>query len=176
MKISVFVGVSVDGFIARSNGDFDYLLPFTEPHGFEQFLASVDAVVMGRHTFETVIPMEPWPYGNKRIVVLSTRPLDLTRRRDISIEQLSGEPAAIVSHLASTGARHLYVDGGITIQRFLRAGLVDRLTVTRVPLLIGEGIPLFGPVPADLHLRHIATREYNSGLVSSDYEVLTRFS
>jgi dihydrofolate reductase len=85
---------------------------------------------------------------------------------------MSGEPAEIIAKLAASGAHHLYVDGGITIQRFLRAGLVDRIVVTRVPVLIGEGIPLFGSVPHDIHLKHIVTREYGAGMVQSEYEVL----
>jgi dihydrofolate reductase len=85
---------------------------------------------------------------------------------------MAGAPAEIVSKLAASGARHLYIDGGITIQRFLREGLIQRLIITRVPVLIGDGIPLFGSLPHDIHLRHIVTRQYASGLVSSEYEVL----
>jgi riboflavin biosynthesis pyrimidine reductase len=88
------------------------------------------------------------------------------------IEQMAGPPEQIVSQLAASGIQHIYVDGGITIQRFLRAGLIQRLTITRVPVLIGEGIPLFGSLPHDVQLRHIATRHYPSGLVSSEYHVV----
>ena len=87
------------------------------------------------------------------------------------LEQMAGSPADIVSKLAKSGANHVYVDGGITIQRFLRAGLVHRLIITRVPVLIGEGIPLFGALPRDLRLRHVATQHYPSGLVKSEYHV-----
>jgi dihydrofolate reductase len=127
---------------------------------------------MGRNTFETVLTLGPWPYGNKRVVVLSSRPVDLSAARGGVVEQMSGTPEQIVSQLAASGAQHLYVDGGITIQRFLRAGLIQRLTITRVPVLIGEGIPLFGSLPDDVQLRHIATRQYPSGLVSSEYQVV----
>ena len=85
---------------------------------------------------------------------------------------MSGEPGQIVQELAATGAQHVYVDGGITVQQFLRAGHIHYITITRVPVLIGEGIPLFGAVPHDLKLRHISTRQYESGLVKSEYEVL----
>jgi len=88
-------------------------------------------------------------------------------------ETMSGAPADIVSRLAARGLRHAYVDGGITIQRFLRAGLVQRLTVTRVPVLIGAGIPLFGAIPRDIPLKHIATHQYASGFVKSEYEILS---
>jgi dihydrofolate reductase len=169
---SVFIGISVDGFIARLNGAFDFLpADGGEPHGYTEFIDSVDAIVIGRHTFETVLPFEIWPYGDKRVVVLSSRPVDLSAVRGGVVEQMGGEPADIVAKLAASGAHHLYVDGGITIQRFLRAGLVQRLIITRVPVLIGEGIPLFGSLPHDVRLRHVATRDFPSGLVQSEYEV-----
>jgi dihydrofolate reductase len=172
MKISVFIGISIDGFIARPNGDLDFLPEGGgEPHGYAEFIASVDAIVLGRNTFEKVLTFPRWPYGEKRVVVLSSRPVDVTVARGARVEQMGGAPAEIVSQLAESGANHIYVDGGITIQRFLRAGLVDRLVITRVPVLIGQGVPLFGALPHDVHLRHVMTRSYSSGLVSSEYEV-----
>jgi dihydrofolate reductase len=174
MIASVFVGTSVDGFIARLNGDLDFLpAGGGEPHGYTEFMASVDALVIGRKTFETVVAFPEWPYGNKRVVVLSTRALDLSAVRGGVVERMAGPPAEIMAKLAADGMRHLYVDGGITIQGFLRAGLIQRLVVTRVPVLIGEGIPLFGALPHDVRLRHVATRQYPSGLVQSEYEVLS---
>lgn len=170
MMISVFVGVSVDGFLARQNGELDFLPPGGgEPHGYDEFMASVDALVIGRKTFEKVLTFESWPYGKKRVVVLSSRPVNLSAAVGGVVEQMSGPPAEIVSQLAASGVRHIYVDGGITIQKFLSAGLVHRLIITRVPVLIGEGIPLFGALPRDVRLRHVATRQYPSGLVQSEY-------
>ena len=172
MTVSVFVGTSVDGFMARPNDELDFLPEGGgEPHGYVEFLASVDALVIGRNTFEKVLTFGAWPYGDKRVVVLSSRPLDLSKIKGGVVEQMAGEPSEIVSQLAETGAHHLYVDGGITIQRFLSAGLVHRLIITRVPVLIGEGIPLFGALPHDVRLQHIATRTYPSGLVQSEYTV-----
>ena len=173
MKASVFVGASVDGFIARANGGLDWLPDAPEPHGYDEFIASVDTIVIGRKTFETVLSFDGWVYGTKRIVVLSSQPVDLSAAiaRGGVVEQMGGEPAEIVAKLAATGAQHLYVDGGITVQRFLRARLIDRLVITRIPVLIGDGIPLFGSLPADVRLRHIATRSYPSGLVQSEYEL-----
>jgi dihydrofolate reductase len=174
MIASVFVGTRVDGFIARLNGDLDFLPPGGgEPHGYTEFMASVDALVIGRKTFETVVAFPEWPYADKRVVVLSTRPLDLSAVTGRVVEHMAGAPAEIIAKLAAGGARHLYIDGGITIQGFLRAGLIQRLIVTRVPVLIGEGIPLFGALPHDVRLRHAATRQYASGLVQSEYEVLS---
>ncbi|WP_243324386.1 dihydrofolate reductase family protein [Geothrix sp. SG200] len=173
MTVSVFVGTSVDGFIARPNHDLDWLPEGGgEDHGFGAFLAGIDAVVMGRKTFKKVLTFDPWPYGSKRVVVLSGQPLKLPSAIGRVVEQMAGPPAEIVARLAERGATNLYVDGGITIQRFLRAGLVDRLIITRVPVLIGEGIPLFSTLPHDLHLRHVATRSFPSGLVQSEYQVL----
>src|SRR5262245_46320973 len=173
VKASVFVGTSVDGFIARVNGDLDFLPPGGgEPHGYDEFMASVDALVIGRNTYETVLAFETWPYDEKPVFVLSTRPLAPAPAGAV-VEHLSGEPTEIVAQLAARHLRHVHVDGGITIQSFLRAGLVQRLIITRVPVLIGEGIPLFGPLHCDVHLHHIATRQYASGLVQSEYVVVT---
>ena len=174
MTVSVFVGTSVDGFIARANGDLDWLpADGGEPHGYDEFIAGVDAIVIGRNTFETILAFPTWPYAtDKRVVVLSSRPADLSAAKG-AVEQMGGAPAEIVSRLAASGSHNLYVDGGITVQRFLRAGLVQRLIITRVPVLIGEGIPLFGSLPGDVRLRHIATRAYPSGLVQSEYHVAT---
>lgn len=172
MTASVFVGTSVDGFIARQNGDLSWLPPGGgEPHGYDEFIASVDAIVIGRKTFETVLSFGAWPYGDKRVVVLSGHSVDVSAARGGRVEQMGGPPAEIASKLAASGAQRIYVDGGITIQRFLRAGLIDRLVITRVPVLIGDGIPLFGSLPRDIRLRHVVTRSYPSGLVQSEYEV-----
>jgi dihydrofolate reductase len=172
MTVSVFIGTSVDGFIARPNGDLDFLPPGGgEPHGYDEFMASVDALVIGRNTFETVLAFPTWPYGDKRVVILSSRSLDLSAVRGGVVEQMAGPPALIISKLAARGIHHLYVDGGITIQRFLREGLVQRLVITRVPVLIGDGIPLFGALPRDVRLRHVATQHFPSGLVKSEYHV-----
>jgi len=171
MKASVFIGTSVDGFIARANGDLDWLPPDGgEPHGYDEFMATVDALVIGRKTFETVLTFDAWPYGDKPVFVLSSRPLAPAPPAAV-VERMSGDPVEIVSQLAARGIRHVYVDGGITIQRFLQDGLIQRLIITRVPVLIGAGIPLFGVTQRDIVLKHIGTRQYASGLVQSEYEV-----
>ncbi len=172
MKASVFIGTSVDGFIARKNDALDFLPEGGgESHGYTEFIASVDAIVIGRKTFEKVLSFGTWPYGKKRVVVLSSRPVDLSVVRGGVVEQMAGAPAEIAAQLAERGVHNLYVDGGDTIQRFLRAGMIQRLIITRVPVLIGEGVPLFGALPHDVRLRHVATRSYPSGLVQSEYEV-----
>ncbi len=171
MLASVFVGVSVDGFLARKDGALDFLpAGGGEEHGYEAFFASVDALVVGRGTFETVLGFEKWPYGRKPVFVLSSRRLDLSKASGV-VEQMAGDPKEVLARLESRGIRHVYVDGGVTIQRFLRAGLIQRLVVTRVPVLIGAGIPLFGPLDRDIRLEHLGTRQYESGLVTSEYSV-----
>jgi dihydrofolate reductase len=172
LKASVFVGTSLDGFIARLNGDLDFLPPGGgEPHGYNEFMATVDALVIGRNTFDTVLAFDAWPY-ERPVFVLSMRALPAVPPGAV-VERMSGEPADVVAQLANRGIGHIYVDGGITIQRFLRAGLIQRLIVTRVPVLIGSGIPLFGSLPGDIALTHVATRQYASGLVQSEYIVAT---
>lgn len=172
MKISVFCGVSVDGFLARPDHSLDFLdTGGQEPHGFEEFYGGVDVVVIGRKTFEVVLTFGEWSYGKKPVIVLSSGVLNFSSVKDGVVEQMSGEPAEIVAKLKDRGFKHVYVDGGITIQRFLVAGLVDRMVITRVPVLIGAGIPLFGPLPRDISLRHVATRCYKGDLVQSEYEL-----
>ncbi len=174
MTASVFVGVSVDGFIARVNGELDFLdAGGNEPHGYEEFIATVDTILMGRKTFETVLGFGVWPYGAKPVVVLSTRSLDLSTAtsRGGRVEQMAGTPADILAALSAHGVQHVYVDGGTTIQGFLRAGLIERMIITRVPVLIGSGISLFGTLIKDVPLRHVSTKVFRSGLVQTEYEV-----
>ena len=175
MKASVFVGASLDGFIARETHALDFLHSGGEGPpadlGYNEFFATVDALVMGRNTFDVVLAFDKWPYGAKPIFVLTTRALPKPPKGAV-VERMSGEPAQIVSTLAKRGFKHLYIDGGITIQRFLNAGLIDRITVTRVPVVIGSGIPLFGAVSADVKLHHVATRALQGGAVQSEYDVV----
>lgn len=172
MKASVFVGISVDGFMARLDGGLDFLPEDGgEPHGYEEFMRTVDALVIGRNTYETVLGFGGWAYGAKPVVVLSSRELAPAPAGSI-VQHMQGEPKDIVAKLSAQGIGHIYVDGGVTIQGFLRAGMIQRFIVTRVPVLIGSGIPLFGALERDIRLRHVATRSYASGLVQSEYEVV----
>jgi dihydrofolate reductase len=172
MPVSVFIGTSLDGFIARPDGGLDFLpTDGGEPHGYDEFMADIDAIVIGRGTFDTVMGFDRWPYGGRRVVALSSHTLVLPTGIE-TVEQMSGNPPDVVARLAQRGMHNLYVDGGITIQRFLEAGLVDRLIVTRVPVLIGQGIPLFGKLSRDIALEHLTTHAYKSGLVKSEYRVM----
>lgn len=174
MKASVFIATSLDGFIARTNGDIDWLgepQEGGEDHGYQEFIDTVDFLVMGRNTYEKVLSFGvPWPY-EKPVVVLTHRPLDIADELASSVEAMSGSPADIIAQLRERGAQHLYVDGGKTIQAFLDAGLIQRLIITSIPVLLGDGIPLFGPLPHDIQLRHIATRTLEGGIVQSEYDI-----
>ena len=172
MKTSVFIATSLDGFIARQDGALDWLpAGGGEPHGYDEFMATVDALVIGRKTFETVLTFDAWPYGSKPVVVLSARPAELTAPGGAVCEMMAGTPHEIVTRLGQRGMRHLYVDGGVTIQGFLEAGLIQRLIITRIPVLLGSGIPLFGYLSHDIRLEHVATRSYPSGMVQSEYVI-----
>ena len=169
MKASVFVGASLDGFIARRDGAFDFLsVAEGEPHGYEEFIATVDAIVMGRNTFDVVAAFPEWPYGALPVFVLSTRGLPPASAGAV-VERMDASPAEVYSQLEARGFQHVYVDGGVTVQRFLRARLIDSLTINRVPVLIGDGIPLFGALNADLSLKLVATRQFACGAVQTEY-------
>ena len=176
MRASVFIAASLDGFIARPDGGLDWLPgegggEIEEDHGYDAFIASVDVVVIGRGTYEKVLTFGKWAYAPDMAVrVLSTRSLTLQEGLPKGVETMSGPPAEILAALEQEGFRHAYVDGGKTIQGFLQAGLIHRMTVTRIPVLLGSGIPLFGPLPHDLRFRHVATRSFAGGLVQSVYE------
>lgn len=172
MKACVFIATSLDGFIARPDGSFDFLPDEPEEHGFTAFFASVQALVVGRNTYETMLGFgDHWFYGTKPVFVLSSRPIRPAPAGAV-VEHLKGEPKDIAAQIDARGIELVYLDGGVTIQRFLEAGLVDRMTITRVPVLIGSGIPLFGPLTRDIRLRHLDTQFYPSGLVTSQYEVV----
>jgi dihydrofolate reductase len=170
MKASVFIATSLDGFIARTDGGLDWLpVDGGEPHGYDEFMATIDALVIGRRTFETVLSFDAWPYGETPVFVLSSDALAPAPAGAV-VERMSGAPVDIVRQLEARGIEHVYVDGGVTIQRFLQAGLIQRLVITRLPIILGAGIPLFGPIGRDIALRHVATRVYPS-FVQSEYVI-----
>jgi len=179
MKISAYLATSVDGFIARKDGEIDWLVAADDPDGAEDyghklFYESVDCVVMGRNTMETVKDFSPWPYEGKRTIVLSRSltktPTNLVGR----VELYSGPLTDLVSRLEGEGYKRLYIDGGKTIQSFLSEELVTDLTITKIPILLGEGLPLFGNVSRDIMLKHVGTETFPIGFVNSTYEVLPR--
>lgn len=180
MKISVYIATSVDGFIARENGDIEWLhnsghgkVDKGEDFGYEAFISTVDAHLIGRNSYEKVLSFGgDWPYGKKPVVVLTTSGVDIPDRISETVSSLSGSPQKIVQELEKLGYQHVYLDGGLTIQKFLEAGLVDELTITKIPILIGSGIPLFGPLSKDVKLKHLQTNAFENGFVQSRYEVI----
>lgn len=176
-KVSVFIATSLDGFIARKNGDIDWLndananVPEGEDCGYQAFMASVDVLIMGRKTYEQVLSFGEWPYGQTRVIVLSQSPIKFPDHLPTCIAHSAETPPMLYNRLAKEGAQHLYIDGGVTIQRFLAAGLIDKLTITVIPILLGDGIPLFGSLAKDLQLTHLSSHTYDFGFVQLKYAV-----
>ena len=173
MKAVVDIAVSLDGFIARRDGSLDWLPGADgEDYGFGAFMEIVDMLIMGRRTYEKALTFGEWPH-RLPVVVLSSRPPESPASPCTGVEWMYCPPGEVVDRLSARGAELIYVDGGVTIQRFLDAVLIDRLILTRVPVLIGDGVPLFGPLRKDITLRHVETRSFATGLVQSAYDVVT---
>lgn len=169
-KASVFIAASLDGFIATKDGGLEWLDEYTGEHGYTKFIKSVDAVVMGRKTFEKVRTFPGWSCP-KPVIVLSSRKVRVPKRLAGEVEVMSGSPKQVLARLSRRGMKDAYIDGGQTIQGFLRAGLIGRLIVTTVPKLLGSGIPLFGPLSRTLKLKRKNTRHFKSGLVQNEYAI-----
>jgi dihydrofolate reductase len=176
-KVSVFIATSVDGFIARPDGDVSWLHDGEqlegEDYGYHQFMESVDTLVMGRNSFEKVLEFGDWPY-EKPVIVLSRSLTKLPEQLRDRVKIDTSSPAELADKLAQEGIRHIYLDGGRVIQSFLRAGLVDDMVLTRIPVLLGQGLPLFGELSEDVNLRHVSTQSWHNGLVQSKYQVIGR--
>jgi dihydrofolate reductase len=166
--------MSLDGFLARPDGSIDWLAPFEgEEHGYAVFLDSVDTLVIGRKTYEFVLSMlssgKPWPYRGKRCIVMTHGAV----RGENGERSYSGEPTGLLAQLEAQGARHVYVDGGVVIRGFLAAGLLDELTITVVPSLIGEGLPLFGGVKLEAGLALEQVKTFGDRMVQMRYRLPT---
>jgi len=177
-KCSVFIATSLDGFIAREDGSIDWLneanekVPAGEDCGYGAFMSNVDTLVMGRKTFEQVLTFGAWFYGATPVVVLSRSPVELPPDLPATVSCSQESPPGLVARLSAEGKKHLYVDGGLTIQSFLEYDLIDELTVTVIPILLGAGKPLFGRLQGDVSLRHVCTHTYEFGFVQSTYSVV----
>ena len=167
VRFAVFIAVSLDGFIARPDGGIEWLRPFEgEEHGYEAFFAGVDALVIGRGTYDSVLGFPSWPYGRKRVIVCTGRPANPAHGEEL----WSGPPRALAGRLDREGVRRVYLDGGALIRSFLRDGLpVDELTINVVPLILGAGRPLFATGLPELPLRLLEAKSYPSGLVQLRY-------
>lgn len=183
IKFSVYIATTLDGFIARPDGSLDWLpgsgsseVNVTDQdYGMNNFMESIDALLMGRKTYEIVKGFAgPWPYGNKKAYVLSNTmgENDIAMRDKDNVILVSGEPTEITKILMDEGIKHVYIDGGKTIQSFLNSGLINQIILTRIPVLIGDGIPLFGPLNQDIHLKLVSSLSFDNGITQSTYEVL----
>jgi dihydrofolate reductase len=172
IKVSVYIATSLDGFIARKNGGIDWLTggESGEDYGYAEFMSDIDHIVMGRNTYEKVLTFGGWPY-DKKVIVLSSRDLTLAPELTDKAEALRLSPDELLRELEGRGSRHIYLDGGVTIQRFLRAGLVDEMTITTIPILIGQGLPLFGELDSDIKLDLLNSRSFGNGFVQNRYRV-----
>jgi dihydrofolate reductase len=165
-----FIATSLDGYIARPDGSIDWLTERGEragDTGYDEFIASVDTVVLGRNTYEKVLTFDFWPYEGKQVEVLSTTLDPDADERIIVHRTLEG----LVETLNDRGAKRVYADGGQVIQTFLRAGLLNELTITTAPVLLGAGIRLFGELDKEIALTHNATRTLKAGFTQSDYTI-----
>jgi dihydrofolate reductase len=171
----VFMALSLDGFVARGDGGVDWLMKYQsegEDNGFDAFMASVDGLVMGRASFQNVLSFGEWLY--RKPVVVMSRSLtdaDIPDKIQDRVRLSDQTPEQLMAQLEAEDWKRAYVDGGKIVQSFLSAGLIEDLTLTRVPILLGKGIPLFGPLQDDIDLEHIETKTFPSGLVSSKYRV-----
>ncbi len=168
----VYVGASIDRYIAEIDGGIKWLEEIPNPNksdfGFSEFLKNIDAVVMGRKTFEKAVTIPGWSYPVP-VFVLSTTWKKIPEMQSAGVSLIEGTPREVVNQLHSLGYKNLYIDGGQTIQRFLKEDLVDELTITTVPILLGNGIPLFGNIPNHLRFDLVKLEIVESILVKSTY-------
>lgn len=176
---SVYIATSLDGFIAREDGSIDWLMeantaiPLGEDCGYAAFMSTVDVLIIGRNTYEQVADFEPWPYLGRRVVVLTAREVAFRKGSGIHLDKSSEAPRHLLERLSSEGFRHAYVDGGKVIQSFLAQGLIDRLTITTIPVLIGQGRSLFGKMSSDEKLTLVQSKAYEFGFVQTTYRART---
>ncbi|MGE3609566.1 MAG: dihydrofolate reductase family protein [Bacteriovoracaceae bacterium] len=174
MANKVFIATSVDGFIADKDGSVDWLNENPSPSGsdggFTNFMETVDALIMGRNTFQTVLGLGiDWPYS-KKVFVLSNSLKEIDKSLKDKVEIVSGDIKKIVQNLNDRGFKNLYIDGGQTIQSFLKENLIDELIITRVPIILGGGVPLFGELPHKIRLEHCGTKTLDNGMVQSHFK------
>ncbi|MNK59557.1 Dihydrofolate reductase [compost metagenome] len=172
-RCSVFIAVSLDGYIARRDGGIDWLHSVDMPgedYGYQAFFDSVDVVLLGRKSYDVVLGFPEWYYGDKRCVVLTHRPAESLHGEEF----YSGDVAALVQQLGESGVRRIYVDGGEVIQQFLKAGLIDDLTISVIPILLGDGIRLFAGGEPELPLFLEGSQSWASGLTQLRYRAEKR--
>lgn len=184
MKCSVFIATSADGYIATADGGVEWLdtsgkvdvdMGDEADMGFVNYIASVDCMIMGRKCMEKLssfnLSPEQWPYGDIRIIVLSNTRKQEPRNLKGKVEMYSGEIPALISQLETEGYRYVYVDGGTTITYFLNLMLINEMTITKAPILLGEGIPLFGKTNNHIKLEDAQATSYPNDFIQIKYNV-----
>ena len=180
VKCGSYIATSLDGFIAKTDGSLDWLdqanatVPDGEDCGYAQYMASVDVIAMGRKTFETVLSFGSWSY-DKPVYVLSRQWQALPAGAPATVRLWTDTAQALAAHWQASGVRSAYIDGGLLIQSFIQAQLLAEITFTRIPVLLGQGIALFGPLPAGMsqvQAQHLHTSSYPFGFVQSQYALV----
>ena len=172
-KNLVFIAKSLDGYIADKDGGLDWLQAIPNPDqidmGYHKFMGSVDALVMGRNTFEVVCSFDiPWPY-TKPVFVLSNTLTSLPKEYKGKAELVKGSLSEILQYIHQKGYTQLYIDGGSVIQNFLKEDLIDEMIITTMPVLLGGGAPLFGERPNPLEFEHIESEVFLDAIVQNSY-------
>lgn len=170
----VFIATSLDGYIADKNGGIDWLHSVPNPNGddmgFVDFMHETDALVMGRTTFETVCSFDvPWPY-NKPVFVLSTTMNEIPESHQGKAFLVKGELSQVLEEIHQKGYNSLYIDGGTTIQSFLKADLIDELCISTIPILLGGGSPLFSDLPTPINFDLVETKTYLNQITQNYYK------
>jgi dihydrofolate reductase len=176
MKCSVFIAVSLDGFIARSDGSIDWLmqanehLPQGEDGGYQDFISTIDVIIMGRHSYEKILSFDAWPY-TLPVVVMSHQDINIPQHLIKQVSHSSETPQKLIERLAKKGSHRFYIDGGVTIQSFLKEDLINELIITVIPILIGQGKRLFDNLQHDISLKLIGSKDIAASLVQMHYEI-----
>ncbi|MCL9685558.1 dihydrofolate reductase family protein [Legionella maioricensis] len=179
MKCSVFIATSLDGFIAREDGSIDWLMKANtlalpgEDGGYKSFISTVDGLVMGRNSYEKVLSFDEWPYVDLPVVVMSSQPITIPEHLRACVSTTREDPVSLVNRLSKLGLKHLYIDGGVTIQGFLINNLINEMTITLIPILLGSGRSLFGSLKHDIELQHVSIRTFEGGFVQIKYRIGT---
>lgn len=176
-KLSVFIATSLDGFIAREDGSIDWLMkshelvPQGEDCGYKAFIATVDTLIMGRASYEKVLSFDEWPYGDLPVIVISSQDLEIPEPLQGKVTARAQDPVELIQELGEQNIKHVYIDGGVTIQSFLARKLIDELTITYIPVLLGSGRSLFGAIKEDIPLKLLEAKTFHNNLVQVKYKV-----
>lgn len=173
MSIYIYIAESLDGYIAKEDRDIEWLNEIPNPeksdYGFSEFMNKIDALIMGRNTFEKVLSFNTWPY-NKPVFIFSNTLNKIPDELKGKCEIVNGDPKDILEDLINKNYLNIYIDGGKTIQSFLKEDLIDEMIITKIPILLGKGIKLFGSIPEILKFTHFNTMVYNNSLVQIHYK------